>query len=83
MMKATNFRNSIHRITNILVCKLQLDSLGNVINMKTHQIMQLRMVVFDANKSRLTAKKELDEVGKDFDRLSPARSAHCSEQLGK
>lgn len=40
----------------------QLDSLGTIINMKTNQIMQLRMVVFDANKSRITAKKELDEV---------------------
>ncbi|KAG0571762.1 hypothetical protein KC19_VG040300 [Ceratodon purpureus] len=40
----------------------QLDSLESIINMKAHQIMQLRMVVFDANKSRLTAKKELDEV---------------------
>lgn len=45
------------------VCKWQLDSLTNVIDMKMHQIMQLRMVVFDSNKSRLQAKKELDDVG--------------------
>jgi hypothetical protein len=37
--------------------------------MKTHQMMQLRMVVFDANKSRLTAKKELDEVGEALDKI--------------
>lgn len=57
------FRNSNSWPNNSSVCKWQLDSLTNVIDMKMHQIMQLRMVVFDSNKSRLQAKKELDDVG--------------------
>ncbi|KAG0616647.1 hypothetical protein M758_5G131400 [Ceratodon purpureus] len=40
----------------------QIDSLTNVIDAKNHQLMQLRMVVFDGNKSRLQAKKELEEL---------------------
>lgn len=46
-----------------MVCKWQLESLGNVINIKNHQIMELKMVEFDAKNSRMSAKKELDEVG--------------------
>ncbi len=50
-----------------MFCNWQLESLGNVINIKNHQIMELKMVEFDAKNSRMAAKKELNEVGETFD----------------
>jgi hypothetical protein len=82
-----------HNLITKRVWKWQLDSLTNVIDAKTHQLMQLRMVVFDGNKSRLQAKKELEDVGEALHSLLFAsmcslliehvRLAHCSENCQK
>lgn len=78
-MAANGFCIPFHLLISTgLVCKWQLESLGNVINIKNHQIMQLKMVEFDAKNSRMGAKKELDEVGEAFDRSSPGFASACT-----
>ena len=62
-----------------VVCGWQIDSLTNVIDAKNYQLGQLQAVLGDGNKSRLAAKKELEDVGEALQSVAASmcnRSTH-------